>query len=128
VPGQTRDEVAAGLERWLDACRAADPELQVEYRFEPGLDWVPWSELDAEHPLVASTQRAAADVLGEVPPLSVFPGGTDAPWYSQVGIPTLPSFGPGMLTCAHGPNEFVSVASIHQAARMYARIAADFCA
>jgi acetylornithine deacetylase/succinyl-diaminopimelate desuccinylase-like protein len=32
-----------------------------------------------------------------------------------------------VLTCAHGPNEFVSIESIHQAARMYARIAADFC-
>lgn len=127
VPGQTREEVAEGIEGWLAACRAADPDLQVDYRFEPGLDWVPWSELDAEHPLVASTQRAAADVLGVVPPLSVFPGGTDAPWYSQAGIPTLPSFGPGVLTCAHGPNEYVSVESVHQAARMYARIAAEFC-
>ena len=127
VPGQTKDEVAVGIEAWLDACRAADPELQVEYSFEPGLDWVPWSELDAEHPLVTATQAASKDVLGEAPPLGVFPGGTDAPWYSQIGIPTLPSFGPGVLTCAHGPNEFVSVESIHQAARMYARIAADFC-
>jgi acetylornithine deacetylase/succinyl-diaminopimelate desuccinylase family protein len=127
VPGQTKDEVAAGIEAWLDACRAADPDLQVEYSFEPGLDWIPWSELDAEHPLVAATQAAAADVLGKAPPLAVFPGGTDAPWYSQIGIPTLPSFGPGVLTCAHGPNEFVSIESIHQAARMYARIAADFC-
>ncbi|MCU1635946.1 MAG: hypothetical protein JWQ68_1185 [Cryobacterium sp.] len=127
VPGQTKDEVAAGIEAWLDACRAADPDLQVEYSFEPGLDWIPWSELDAEHPLVAATQAAAADVLGKAPPLAVFPGGTDAPWYSQIGIPTLPSFGPGVLTCAHGPNEFVSIESINQAARMYARIAADFC-
>lgn len=127
VPGQTKDEVAAGIEAWLDACRAADPELRVAYRFEPGLDWVPWSELDAGHPLVAATQTAAADVLGAAPPLAVFPGGTDAPWYSQLGIPTLPSFGPGVLTCAHGPNEYVSVDSIYQAARMYARIAADFC-
>jgi acetylornithine deacetylase len=127
VPGQTREEVAEALDRWLDACRAADPELQVEYHFEDGLDWIPWSELEAEHPLVASAQRAAEDVLGEAPPLSVFPGGTDAPWYSQLGIPTLPSFGPGVLTCAHGPNEYVSVDSIHQAARMYARIAMDFC-
>lgn len=128
VPGMTREDVADGLEKWLGACRAADPELEVAYRFEPGLDWIPWSELDDQHPLVAATQRAAVDVLGEAPPLSVFPGGTDAPWYSQVGIPTLPSFGPGVLTCAHGPNEFVSIASVLQAARMYARIAADFCA
>lgn len=128
VPGMTKEEVAEGIESWLAACRAADPDLEVTYAFEPSLDWIPWSELDATHPLVAATQRAAADVLGEAPALQVFPGGTDAPWYSQVGIPTLPSFGPGVLTCAHGPNEFVSQESVRQAAKMYARIAADFCA
>ncbi|AMB59156.1 M20 family metallopeptidase [Microterricola viridarii] len=127
VPGMTKQQVAEGIERWLEGCRAADPELVVEYSFEPGLDWIPWSEMDAEHPLVAATQAAALDVLGEAPPLAVFPGGTDAPWYSELGIPTLPSFGPGVLTCAHGPNEYVSVESVHQAARMYARIAVDFC-
>ncbi len=128
VPGQTREQVAAALDDWLAQCRKTDPELVVDYRFEPGLDWIPWSELDAEHPLVAAVQRAAAHVLGDAPPLGVFPGGTDAPWYSQLGIPTLPSFGPGMLTSAHGPNEFVSLESLKKAARIYAHTAADFCA
>lgn len=127
VPGQTKSEVETGIENWLQACREADPDLEVDFSFEPGLDWVPWSELPANHDLVTATQFAAKEVLGEEPPLSVFPGTTDAPWYSLAGIPTLPSFGPGLLTCAHGPNEFVSVASIHEAARMYARIAAEFC-
>ncbi len=127
VPGQTKKEVEDGIRNWLQACQEADSELEVDFSFEPGLEWVPWSELSADHELVLATQAAAQDVLGEAPPLSVFPGTTDAPWYSQAGIPTLPSFGPGLLTCAHGPNEFVSVESIHQAARMYARIAADFC-
>lgn len=127
VPGQTQSEVETGIETWLQACREADPDLEVDFSFEPGLEWVPWSELPAEHDLVAATRSAAREVLGEEPPLSVFPGTTDAPWYSLEGIPTLPSFGPGLLTCAHGPNEFISVASIHQATRMYARIAAEFC-
>ncbi len=128
VPGQTREQVAAGIEAWLEACRAKDPDLQVDYEFEPGLDWIPWSELEADHPLVSAVSGAARDVLGEAPQLGVFPGGTDAPWFSQQGIPTLPSFGPGTLTCAHGPNEFVSVQSIHEAARIYARVIAEFCA
>ena len=76
---------------------------------------------------MAATRAAAAAVLGESPPLSVFPGGTDAPWFDQAGIPTLPAFGPGVLTCCHGPNEYVDVASVHQAARIYARIAANYC-
>ena len=45
----------------------------------------------------------------------------------MAGIPTIPSFGPGILTCAHGPNECVSLKSVDQAARIYARVAAAFC-
>lgn len=128
LPGMTRDDVAAALDRWLDAERARDPELVVDYRFEPGLDWIPPAELSPDHALVGAVQDAAAAVLGEAPPLSVFPGGTDAPWFERAGIPTLPSFGPGMITSAHGPNEYVSVKSLYESAKMYARIAMDFCA
>ena len=127
VPGMTREGVVAALQEWADRAQAADPELRVEIELEPGLDWIPWSELEADHPLAKATDTAAAEVLGQSPPFSVFPGGTDAPWFAGAGIPTLPSFGPGMLTSAHGPNEFVSVRSLHEAARMYARVAADFC-
>ncbi|MFZ5847146.1 MAG: M20 family metallopeptidase [Actinomycetota bacterium] len=127
VPGMTREGVVAALEEWVARAQAADPDLHVEVALEPGLDWIPWSELDADHPLATATAAAAADVLGAAPPFSVFPGGTDAPWFSGAGIPTLPSFGPGMLTSAHGPNEFVSVRSLLEAARIYARVAADFC-
>jgi acetylornithine deacetylase len=103
------------------------PGLQAEFEFEPQLSWVPPAEIDSGHPLVTAAQQAAVEVLGESPPLSVFPGGTDAPWFDAASIPTIPAFGPGILTCAHGPNERVSLKSIHEAARIYARTAAAFC-
>ena len=87
----------------------------------------PPAEIKRESELVAVARNAAAEVLGVTPPLSVFPGGTDAPWFEAAGIPTIPSFGPGLLTCAHGPNECVKLESVHQAARIYARIASAFC-
>jgi acetylornithine deacetylase/succinyl-diaminopimelate desuccinylase family protein len=127
LPGMTEAGVRTALERWLDVRRSALPDLEVEYTFEPGLSWVPPAEIAAEHPLVAVAQAAAAEVLGSPPPLSVFPGGTDAPWFERAGIPTIPSFGPGILTCCHGPNEYVSIESVHQAARIYARIASRYC-
>jgi acetylornithine deacetylase len=127
LPGMTEASVRASLERWLDARRALDPGLDVELEFEPGLTWVPPAEIAADHALVGIAQAAAAEVLGAPPPLSVFPGATDAPWFDGVGIPTIPSFGPGILTCCHGPNEYVDLESVHLAARMYARIAAGYC-
>lgn len=127
LPGMTQESVRASVERWLDGRRALVPDLDVDFSFEPDLAWVPPAEIAAQHPLVSFARLAAADVLGASPPLSVFPGATDAPWFDAVGIPTIPSFGPGILTQCHGPNEYVDVESVHQAARMYARIAAGYC-
>lgn len=127
LPGMTHASVERSLGRWLDEQRRRIPELQAELEFEPQLSWVPPAEIDAGHPVVAAARGAAVEVLGFSPPLSVFPGGTDAPWFDAASIPTIPSFGPGLLTCAHGPNERVSLESIHQAARIYARTAVAFC-
>lgn len=127
LPGMSQAGVRVAVERWLDAHRAALPDLDVELVFEPGLTWVPPAEIQSGHPLVLVCQSAAAEVLGVAPPLSVFPGGTDAPWFDSVGIATIPSFGPGLLTCSHGPNEYVDIESVYQAARIYARIAARYC-
>jgi acetylornithine deacetylase/succinyl-diaminopimelate desuccinylase family protein len=126
VPGMTEVGVRAAVDRWLDGRRRAMPGLDAEVEFEPD-PWLPPSEIWWEHPLVRAAQDATAGVLGSVPPLSVFPGGTDAPWFESAGIPTIPAFGPGILTCCHGPNEYVDIASVQEAARIYARTAVRFC-
>ncbi|RWZ49907.1 M20 family peptidase [Labedella phragmitis] len=127
VPGATPASVRKVIDAWLDGCRRDDPSLDAEIVLHPGLEWLPWSVMSDDHPLVEVVRRASADVLGEAPPFDAFPGGTDAPWFAAAGIPTLPAFGPGMLSSAHGPNEFVSLSSLRQAARMYARIMQDYC-
>ena len=88
---------------------------------EPPLDWIPPTEVSADHPFIPVLLEAAQRVLGRRPELSAFPGGTDASKYQALaGIPTIPSFGPGWLPLAHGPNECVGVEAILQAAKMYA--------
>jgi acetylornithine deacetylase/succinyl-diaminopimelate desuccinylase-like protein len=65
--------------------------------------------------------------LGEAPPLTAFPGATDAwPFQGLGGVPTLAAFGPGLLPLAHGPNEWVSIPSLAQASRIYALTALGF--
>lgn len=128
LPGMTKEQLQADLERCLDAIRRDHPDLRVELEFEqPALDWTPPTEVSPEHPLVAALLGAAEQVLGWRPKLSAFPGGTDASKFHGVaGIPTIPSFGPGWLKLAHGPNECVGVEAIVQAAKMYALAAKDF--
>lgn len=127
VPGMTLDDVKTSVEAWLQHCRDEDDDLVVDVEYDQVLDWVPCSEIDSAHPLVRATQDSSAEVLGAPAPLGVFPGGTDSPWYDAAGIPAIPSFGPGILASAHGPNEFVSISSLVEAARMYARIAIRYC-
>lgn len=122
LPGMTRQQLQLDVERCLNLIRRDDPELRVELEFEqPPLDWMPATEVPADHPFVAAILTAAEQVLGWRPKLSAFPGGTDAAKFQGLAsIPTIPSFGPGWLKLAHGPNECVGVEAIVQAAKIYA--------
>jgi acetylornithine deacetylase len=120
----TSDEIEEDVRAFIAAAEREDPELRTEFEM---VNWTPPSEIDSAHDVVRALQRAAEDVLGHSPPLGVFPGGTDAPYFSDVaGIPTVPSFGPGLLTHAHAPNEAISTESIICAARIYALAAVRF--
>jgi acetylornithine deacetylase len=120
----TAEEVEADVRAFIAAAGAEDPRLDAEFEL---LSWTPPSEIAPAHAVVAALQDAAAAVLGSAPPLGVFPGGTDAPFFSEAaGIPTVPAFGPGRLPRAHTPNECVSTASIVEAARIYALAATRF--
>lgn len=128
LPGMTQQQVRADLERCLDSIRSVHPEVRIELQFEDlPLGWIAPSEVPADHPLVGAILRAAEQVLGWRPTLSAFPGGTDAAQFQVLGgIPTIPSFGPGWLYLAHGPNECVGVEAILQAAQMYAVAAGTY--
>lgn len=128
LPGMTREQIEFDLERCLDGIRRDHPALLIELKFEDlPLGWIPATEVPADHPLVGALLSAAENVLGWRPKLSAFPGGTDAAQFQVVaGIPTIPSFGPGWLNLAHGPNECVGVDAIVQAAKIYALAAQKF--
>ena len=67
-------------------------------------------------------------MLGHVPPAAVFPGTTDATWFSELqGAPVLPALGPGLLRRAHAADEWVSVAAVRRSVELYAAIARRFC-
>ena len=112
------------MRAFLAEAEAADDDLTTDFEM---LNWTPPSEIGPSHAVVRALQEAAATVLGASPPLGIFPGGTDAPYFSDLaGIPTVPSFGPGLLPYAHAPNEAISTESILQAARIYALAAVRY--
>jgi len=121
VPGMRREQAIRDLEEFLAARQREDPNLKLELRFRPSpADWIAPSEINPDHVLVKALEWASEHVLGFRPPLSIYPAGTDAPKFQLIaGIPTVPAFGAGLISVAHGPNEWVGVESIIQACKIY---------
>jgi acetylornithine deacetylase/succinyl-diaminopimelate desuccinylase-like protein len=124
TPGMTQELLAEDLDVALERIRPSVPGAEVTWEFAPTLAWIAPTEVAADDPIVRAVEKAAADVLGAVPPQAAFPGATDAwPFQGQGGIPTLAAFGPGLLPLAHGPNEWVSILSLQQAPRIFVNAA-----
>jgi acetylornithine deacetylase len=120
VPGMTHVGLQEDLAGFLDQLRREDPELDVTVESVPELAWFPPSSVDPAHPLVTAAQSSARDVLGRDVPLGTMPAFTDGTHWHLAGSACIPAFGPGTLLVAHRPNEYVTVAEIVDAARIYA--------
>ncbi len=129
-PGITAAEAWRQVNAFVDRLRREDPSLRMDLVKDlpaGAEDLASSPEVSPDEPLVGALLRAARRVLGQAPPLGGFPGATDAfSFHTRAGIPTIPSFGPGLLTVCHGPNEYVAAESVVQAARIYALAALDY--
>jgi acetylornithine deacetylase/succinyl-diaminopimelate desuccinylase-like protein len=128
LPGMRRDAVSAAFERALrGVAERTGADLALAFDEHPN-DWLPATQLAPDHALAAAAGAACAAVLGRVPEPAVFPGTTDATWFSELqGLPTLPALGPGLLRRAHAADEWVSIAAVRRAVDLYAALARDFC-
>ena len=128
VPGMTLERLQADVEAFLDRLRHENPRLDVAAEWVPELAWFPPSEINGTHPLLPAAESACADVLGRPVPCGVMPAFTDGTHWSEAGVPAIPALGPGLLSLAHRPNEYVGVDEIVQAARIYALTALRYLA
>ena len=130
TPGMAQEDVRADAELFLRALSEEEADLKWEfvYNRDPALYTQP-TVVPEDEPLVGHVLEAAEQVLGRRLPLTYFPGGTDAKEFQGVGgVPTLPGFGPGLLTVAHGPNEFVHLNALAPSAEVYALTAMSYLA
>lgn len=128
LPGMTFEGVKADLEAFLCDLEAEDPALQTILSFEdPPLGWTPAAEIEAHHPLVVACMQATEAVLGTRPKLTGFAATTDARFFHhQLGIPTISAFGPGLISLAHAPDEYVEVEDVVKAAKIFALAAIGY--
>ncbi len=123
VPGQDHDAL---MERITALCRSverATDRLTIEVEcFESR----PWTETPADDPLVDAIETAYPEVLARPPRYGGVPGATDGTFlhaWRNVPIVTL---GPGDRTIPHRVDEFVRMADVVSAARLYAAAAVEY--
>jgi acetylornithine deacetylase/succinyl-diaminopimelate desuccinylase-like protein len=123
-PGIYFKDIFKQVRDFIKKLREEDPDLKIEvYQEIPVLNSedVPIGEVSEEESFIRGLKEASKEILGFTPPAGGFPGGTDAVIFQiETGIPTIPAFGPGLLSACHQPNEFIFVEDIIRAAKIYA--------
>lgn len=122
LPRMTRESVAADIDRAVAAFRAEHPQSRVSWDFVEGnLAWTTPTHISADLPIVRAAAQAMEAVLTKPAPFGCCPGSTDAIWWQgKAGIPTIPAFGPGVLTNCHTPNESLGVEELMQSTEIFA--------
>ena len=104
--------------RLLDAIHSTDGDVEVDVFQETRLAGV--SESD---PAAAVVREAIAEVRGEPARLELCPGILEIRFYAERGVPAF-AYGPGLLSVAHGPKEFIKRRDLEDVAVVYALTAA----
>jgi succinyl-diaminopimelate desuccinylase len=75
-------------------------------------------------PLARALVMHVRAITGKMPRVEMCPGLLEVRFYAEQGMPAY-AYGPGLLTVAHGPKEFVDTNRIVECAAIYARVAAS---
>ena len=63
--------------------------------------------------------RGVIEVTGKAPRFEMCPGLLEIRFYASLGVPAY-AYGPGLLSVAHGPNEYVDLRKVAECAAIYA--------
>ncbi len=117
IPGQDHAAIHRALERIAEGVRAADPRADISLEV---IEDRPWTETPSGDPIVRAVERACQTALGRPPRYGGVPGSTDGTFlHAWAGIPIV-TIGPGRREIPHQADEYVNVADLVEAARIYA--------
>jgi len=77
-----------------------------------------------EAPLGEALARSVRAVAGEAPRFEMCPGLLEIRFYAAQGVPAY-AYGPGLLSVAHGPDEYVDLRKVTECAAIYALAAIE---
>jgi succinyl-diaminopimelate desuccinylase len=72
-----------------------------------------------DDPVARALAESVEAITGKPAPFEMCPGFLETRFYTQQGIPGF-TYGPGLLSVSHGPDEFIRLKDIHDCAAIYA--------
>jgi acetylornithine deacetylase ArgE len=117
IPEHSHQDITRGLEKILKNVMVSEKDLRAEIEttaeFDPLL-------IPKGYELV----KLVEDVSGKK--AVVVPYGTEAPLYSDAGIPAV-ILGPGSIEVAHTPNEYIALDQVSKAIAAYSEVVRRVC-
>src|SRR6267142_1884670 len=118
-PEENLEEERAKLIAVLESCKREGIPLEWEILQEGRSS--AWHE---EEPLGEALARSIGTVTGEPPRFEMCPGLLETRFYAAQGVPAY-AYGPGLLSVAHGPKEYVDLRKVTDCAAIYALTAME---
>ncbi|MEM2936856.1 MAG: M20 family metallopeptidase, partial [Candidatus Bathyarchaeia archaeon] len=119
IPGETQESWLRELNGVLDPLREGDKELEVNVSFRYPFACLPM-ETPINEKIVLILKNVVRRVLGREAVISGFGAFSDASFLrNDAKIPTV-IFGPGRLSQAHAPDEYVEIEQLMAATKIYA--------
>ncbi len=122
IPGEDEDAVKGEMAELVARAAGISGAHMEIVDFKPTTGGATETALD--HPVVEAAQRACSHHHGQATEITGFQGGCDLVHFRQVGAQGI-VLGPGDLSVAHKPDEFVPEAELVLAAKIYRDIAFD---
>lgn len=109
------------VKRAAEAAKKAVPGIRTDWKITGDR---PYVEKHEDSPLLAALREADASVTGRMPVTGPFPGYTDTAVIAGIlGCENCMSYGPGSLSMAHKPDEFVPLEDIWRCEAVMIRLA-----
>jgi succinyl-diaminopimelate desuccinylase len=112
-PEENLDAEKARFIEVLESCRREGIPLEWEV-LQEGRS----SACREEEPLAVALAQSVRAVTGQAPCFEMCPGLLEIRFYAEKGIPAY-AYGPGLLSVAHGPNEYVDLRKVIDCAAIY---------
>jgi acetylornithine deacetylase/succinyl-diaminopimelate desuccinylase-like protein len=119
APQDPEEQVKREVEEQIHRFAQTDPWLRDHVPEVEWLKYLPPYDVPADAPICKAIASAYEVALDKAPRFYGFADVDDATWLNLAGIPAV-TVGPGNLFVAHAPNEYVEIAELVDAAKLYA--------